>query len=103
EWALLANLKKTLCIEGFDNLKISYLGELWVLLEFESSKAKEFFNNNTGAGSWFSVLQQADDNFVPDGRLAWMEVNGIPFKLWTGGTSLWWDIKGGTTKVGHQR
>nr|GEX40370.1 RNA-directed DNA polymerase, eukaryota [Tanacetum cinerariifolium] len=86
ECALLANLKKTLCIEGFDNLKISYLGEPWVLLEFESSKAKEFFSNNTGAGSWFSVFQQADDNFVLDGRLAWMEVDGIPFKLCTGKT-----------------
>lgn len=67
-------------------MKISYLGELWVLLEFVSSKAKELFSNNTGAGSWFSVLQQANDNFVPDGRLAWMEVDGIPFKLWTGKT-----------------
>nr|GEU77387.1 RNA-directed DNA polymerase, eukaryota [Tanacetum cinerariifolium] len=86
DWALLAKLKKTLCIEGFNNLNISYLGELWVLLESESSKAEDFFSNNTGAGSWFSVLQQADDNFVPDGRLAWMEVDGIPFKLWTGKT-----------------
>ncbi|GKE52605.1 nucleotide-binding alpha-beta plait domain-containing protein, partial [Tanacetum coccineum] len=34
----LANLKKALSIEGFDKMKISYLGELWVLLEFESSK-----------------------------------------------------------------
>ncbi|GJZ73514.1 hypothetical protein Tco_0637660 [Tanacetum coccineum] len=46
EMASLANLKKVLCNEGFDNLKISYLGELWVLLEFESSKAKELFRNN---------------------------------------------------------
>nr|GEW30124.1 RNA-directed DNA polymerase, eukaryota [Tanacetum cinerariifolium] len=68
----------------FDTLKISYLGELWVLLEFESSKVKELFRHNAGAGSWFSVLQQANADFVPDGRLVWVEVGDIPFKLWTG-------------------
>ncbi|GJV65988.1 RNA-directed DNA polymerase, eukaryota [Tanacetum coccineum] len=83
EMASLANLKKVLCNEGFDNLKISYLGELWVLLEFESSKAKELFRKNAGAGSWFSVLHLANDECVPDGRLAWVEVGGVPFKLWT--------------------
>ncbi|GKC84780.1 hypothetical protein Tco_1140497 [Tanacetum coccineum] len=80
EMASLANLKKVLCNEGFDNLKISYLGELWVLLEFESSKAKELFRKNAGAGSWFSVLHLANDECVPDGRLAWVEVGGVPFK-----------------------
>ncbi|GJX54797.1 nucleotide-binding alpha-beta plait domain-containing protein [Tanacetum coccineum] len=63
--------------------KFCYLGELWVLLEFESSKAKELFRKNAGAGSWFSVLHLANDECVPDGRLAWVEVGGVPFKLWT--------------------
>nr|GEX69201.1 nucleotide-binding alpha-beta plait domain-containing protein [Tanacetum cinerariifolium] len=69
EMASLANLKRVLCNEGFDTLNIIYLGELWVLLEFKSSKIKELFRHNAGAGSWFSVLQQADADFVPDGRL----------------------------------
>ncbi|GKD41666.1 nucleotide-binding alpha-beta plait domain-containing protein, partial [Tanacetum coccineum] len=41
EFASIPNLKKVLCNEGFDALKISYLGELWVLLEFESAKVKD--------------------------------------------------------------
>nr|GEX98813.1 RNA-directed DNA polymerase, eukaryota [Tanacetum cinerariifolium] len=46
EFTSLSNLKKVLCNEGFDVLKISYLG----------------------------------------GRIAWVEVEGIPFKLWSGHT-----------------
>ncbi|GJR40302.1 nucleotide-binding alpha-beta plait domain-containing protein, partial [Tanacetum coccineum] len=83
EFASIPNLKKVLCNEGFDALKISYLGELWVLLEFESAKVKDLFRDNGGACSWFSVLNQASDDFVPDGRIIWVEVEGIPFKLWS--------------------
>nr|GFC52039.1 nucleotide-binding alpha-beta plait domain-containing protein [Tanacetum cinerariifolium] len=72
--------------EGFDVLKISYLGELWVLIEFESAKVKHLFKENGGANSWFSVLNQAYDDFTLGGRIAWVEVEGIPFKLWLGHT-----------------
>ncbi|PWA41873.1 hypothetical protein CTI12_AA550140 [Artemisia annua] len=83
EFASLANLKKVLCNEGFDVLKISYLGELWVLLEFESTKVKDLFKDNGGVNSWFSVLNQASEDFAPEGRIAWVDVEGIPFKLWS--------------------
>nr|GEX92768.1 nucleotide-binding alpha-beta plait domain-containing protein [Tanacetum cinerariifolium] len=43
EFTSLSNLKKVLCNEGFDVLKISYLGELWVLIEFESAKQTRGF------------------------------------------------------------
>ncbi|GJS82598.1 retrovirus-related pol polyprotein from transposon TNT 1-94 [Tanacetum coccineum] len=46
--ASLVNLKKALCNEGFDVVKISYLGELWVLLEFETAKSKDSFRGNVG-------------------------------------------------------
>ncbi|GJW67127.1 hypothetical protein Tco_0121551 [Tanacetum coccineum] len=72
EMASLVNLKKTLCNEGFDVVKISYLGELWVLLEFETAKAKDSFRGNVGVGSWFSVIKQAYAEFVPE---------GVPFKF----------------------
>nr|GEY93233.1 nucleotide-binding alpha-beta plait domain-containing protein [Tanacetum cinerariifolium] len=86
ELASLANLKKALCNEGFDGVKISYLGELWILLEFETAKAKDSFRGSVGAGSWFSVLKQAYAEFVHEGRLVWVEVDGIPFKFWSGPT-----------------
>nr|GFC41147.1 nucleotide-binding alpha-beta plait domain-containing protein [Tanacetum cinerariifolium] len=86
EFTSLSNLKKVLCNEGFDVLKIGYLGESWVLIEFESAKVKDLFKENGGANSWFSVLNQASEDFTLGGRTAWVEVEGIPFKLWSGHT-----------------
>nr|GFA31083.1 nucleotide-binding alpha-beta plait domain-containing protein [Tanacetum cinerariifolium] len=74
------------CNEGFDVLKISYLGELWVLIKFESAKVTDLFKENDGANSWFSVLNQASEDFTLGGRITWVEVEGIPFKLWSGHT-----------------
>ena len=83
EFASLTNLKKVLSNEGFEDLKISYLGELWVIIEFESSKVKDSFKANTGINSWFSDLKVANVDFTPEGRIAWVDVEGIPFKLWS--------------------
>ncbi|GJS25973.1 nucleotide-binding alpha-beta plait domain-containing protein [Tanacetum coccineum] len=72
------------CLNAKDSL--SYLGELWVLLEFETAKAKDSFRGNVGVGSWFSVIKQAYAEFVPEGRLVWVELDGVPFKFWSGPT-----------------
>nr|GEY18831.1 RNA-directed DNA polymerase, eukaryota [Tanacetum cinerariifolium] len=86
EVSSLSNLKKALVNEGFDDLIIHYMGELWVLLEFAFDKSKELFFDNLGAGSWFSVLKQAIYDFMPEGRVIWVEIEGIPFKVWLGNT-----------------
>ncbi|GJZ43215.1 nucleotide-binding alpha-beta plait domain-containing protein [Tanacetum coccineum] len=39
-----------------------------------------------GVGSWFSVIKQAYAEFVPEGRLVWVELDGVPFKFWSGPT-----------------
>ncbi|GKD15621.1 RNA-directed DNA polymerase, eukaryota [Tanacetum coccineum] len=41
---------------------------------------------NVGVGSWFSVIKQAYAEFVPEGRLVWVELDGVPFKFWSGPT-----------------
>nr|GEY69014.1 nucleotide-binding alpha-beta plait domain-containing protein [Tanacetum cinerariifolium] len=66
EMASLANLKKALCNVGFDMVKISYLGELWVLLDFETVKAKESFRDNVGWSPEFSEEEEEDDTSVED-------------------------------------
>nr|GFB14456.1 nucleotide-binding alpha-beta plait domain-containing protein [Tanacetum cinerariifolium] len=83
EFASLTNIKSALCNEGFTDLKIRYLGEFWVWLEFNSLKAKDLFCENIGARSWFSDIIPASEDFIPDGRIAWMDVEGVPFKFWT--------------------
>nr|GEV67919.1 RNA-directed DNA polymerase, eukaryota, reverse transcriptase zinc-binding domain protein [Tanacetum cinerariifolium] len=55
--------------ECFVDLTVRYSGELWVLLEFSSSKIKEAFCDNVGVGSWFSELRKASLDIHPDGRI----------------------------------
>nr|GEU38546.1 RNA-directed DNA polymerase, eukaryota [Tanacetum cinerariifolium] len=74
EFALLSNLKTALTNEGFVDIIIRYMGELWVLLEFALTKSKELFRDNVGVGSWFSMLRQASTDFTPEGRIVWVEV-----------------------------
>ncbi|GJX89529.1 nucleotide-binding alpha-beta plait domain-containing protein [Tanacetum coccineum] len=86
EFLSLSNLKIALMKEGFNGIHIRYMGELWVLLEFDSCKTKDLFRSNVGVGSWFSVLQQAFIDFTVEGRCAWIEIEGVPFKLWSDNT-----------------
>ncbi|GJT86069.1 glucose-methanol-choline oxidoreductase, FAD/NAD(P)-binding domain protein [Tanacetum coccineum] len=79
----LSNLKKVLANEGFTNIEIAYLGEFWVLIKFESEESKALFLENTGVGSWFSKLQQASMDLNIDGRITWVDIEGIPYKLWS--------------------
>ncbi|GJT34327.1 RNA-directed DNA polymerase, eukaryota [Tanacetum coccineum] len=86
QFVSLANLRKAVSNEGFVDIKIQYMGELWVLLEFGSEDSMKLFQDNVSIGSWFSQLKQATMEFTNEGRIAWVEVEGIPFKLWTDNT-----------------
>nr|GEV25731.1 RNA-directed DNA polymerase, eukaryota, reverse transcriptase zinc-binding domain protein [Tanacetum cinerariifolium] len=46
----------------------------------------KLFQDNVSIGSWFSQLKQASMEFNTKGRIAWVEVEGIPFKLWSDNT-----------------
>ncbi|GJY22243.1 nucleotide-binding alpha-beta plait domain-containing protein [Tanacetum coccineum] len=72
--------------EGFSELTIKYMGELWVMLEFKSEESVNKFKECTSATSWFSQVIKASTDFEVVGRVAWIEVEGVPFKLWTGKT-----------------
>nr|GEU97204.1 RNA-directed DNA polymerase, eukaryota [Tanacetum cinerariifolium] len=86
EFASLSNLKAALINEEFADLNIRYMGELWVMLEFNNIKSKDLLKESVGAGSWFSVLRQVSNDFTPEGRIVWVEVEGIPLKFWLGNT-----------------
>nr|GEX69115.1 nucleotide-binding alpha-beta plait domain-containing protein [Tanacetum cinerariifolium] len=74
EFASLANLKLALGNEGFRDITIKYLGELWVLLEFKSEESKNKFKDNVSVASWFSQIIEASTYFVVEGRIAWVEL-----------------------------
>ncbi|GJX44711.1 RNA-directed DNA polymerase, eukaryota [Tanacetum coccineum] len=86
QFASLANLRTAVSNEGFVNIKIQYMEELWVLLEFGSKDSIKLFQDNVSIGSWFSQLKQANMEFNTEGRIAWVEVKGVPFKLWSDNT-----------------
>ncbi|GJW13203.1 nucleotide-binding alpha-beta plait domain-containing protein [Tanacetum coccineum] len=86
EFASLTNLKVVLVNEGFDNVKLRYMGGFWVMLEFSSDEVKKKFQSCVAIGTWFSQLQQASNDFTTDGRVTWVELEGIPLKMWSENT-----------------
>nr|GFC43389.1 UvrD-like helicase, ATP-binding domain, P-loop containing nucleoside triphosphate hydrolase [Tanacetum cinerariifolium] len=86
EFASLANIKIALANEGFADISIQYLGEYWILVKFSSQDARQLFRDSVSVGSWFSILKEASSDFHCDKRIAWVKIEGIPFKLWTENT-----------------
>ncbi|GJV99435.1 RNA-directed DNA polymerase, eukaryota, nucleotide-binding alpha-beta plait domain protein [Tanacetum coccineum] len=91
------NLKFTLSKEGFQNLKLNYLGGLWVLFEFQSISSKDKFSKHYGVSSWFSSLKPTSSSFVSDERIVWVSIEGLPLFTRTKNTlskiaSKWGDL-----------
>nr|GEW39165.1 RNA-directed DNA polymerase, eukaryota, nucleotide-binding alpha-beta plait domain protein [Tanacetum cinerariifolium]GEW43270.1 RNA-directed DNA polymerase, eukaryota, nucleotide-binding alpha-beta plait domain protein [Tanacetum cinerariifolium] len=61
------NLPRIISKEGFQNVKLSYLGGMWDLFEFDSLASKEKFLNHSDA--WFPNFQEEDqDDLFSDGE-----------------------------------
>nr|GEY65887.1 RNA-directed DNA polymerase, eukaryota [Tanacetum cinerariifolium] len=86
EFASLDNLKMAIGNEGFADIIIKYMGEMWVMLEFQSMETLNKFRKNVSIASWFSQIINASSDFETEGRIAWVEIEGVPFKLWSGKT-----------------
>nr|GEV37523.1 hypothetical protein [Tanacetum cinerariifolium] len=79
----MSNLYFILANEGFENVKLSYLGGMWVLMEMDSIESKEKIIKHVGVGSWFYELKSACNSFVTDERIVWIYVEGLPIKAFT--------------------
>nr|GEW00566.1 pre-mRNA-splicing factor CWC22 homolog [Tanacetum cinerariifolium] len=86
DFVSLSNLKVVLVSERFDNIDLRYMGGLWVMIEFVSEEAEKKFQFNVGIGTWFSQLQQASNEFTIDGRVIWVELEGVPLRMWSENT-----------------
>ncbi|GJU92308.1 nucleotide-binding alpha-beta plait domain-containing protein [Tanacetum coccineum] len=86
DFGSLSNLKMILTKEGFENINLKYLGGFWVLIEFCSKQALEKFKSHVGVGSWFSSLEYASNTFLIDERVVWVDIEGVPLKVWTTNT-----------------
>ncbi|GJT59545.1 RNA-directed DNA polymerase, eukaryota, nucleotide-binding alpha-beta plait domain protein [Tanacetum coccineum] len=74
------NLPVTIIKEGFQNVKLTYLGGTWVLFELDSTATKEKFLNHAGVGSWFTTIKHATNSFVNDERTVWVSIEGLPIR-----------------------
>nr|GEW78168.1 RNA-directed DNA polymerase, eukaryota [Tanacetum cinerariifolium] len=86
DFGLLTNLKTVLTKEGFERFNLKYFGGFWVLIEFCTKELLEKFKSYVGVGSWFSSLEYASNSFVIDERAVWVDIEGVPMKIWMNNT-----------------
>ncbi|GJX45300.1 RNA-directed DNA polymerase, eukaryota [Tanacetum coccineum] len=83
QFSAINNLRVVLSNEGFPNVKLAYLGGLWVMIELQSSKAKEKFMSHVGVASWFVRVCNAQTDFVSRERIVWVDIEGVPLHVWS--------------------
>ncbi|GKE40440.1 RNA-directed DNA polymerase, eukaryota, partial [Tanacetum coccineum] len=91
------NLRTLLTKEGFPEVKLSYLGGMWEMLEFDKVATKQKLLQHIGVNSWFQVLQDAVQDFVSDERVVWVDVKGILWNVWSRETFMKIGTKWGET------
>ncbi|GJW92884.1 RNA-directed DNA polymerase, eukaryota [Tanacetum coccineum] len=97
QFSSINNLHILLSKEGFTNVKIAYLGGMWVMLELPSSNSKTKILKHVGVASWFNSLSNAQSDFVSRERIVWVDIEGVPLHAWTRNTFIkigakWGDV-----------
>nr|GEX25498.1 RNA-directed DNA polymerase, eukaryota [Tanacetum cinerariifolium] len=77
------NLLTLLMDEGFFDVKLKYLGGMWVMFEFVKVDTKVNMMQHIGVKTWFHVIQDAVHDFVNDERIVWVDIEGIPLNVWS--------------------
>ncbi|PWA95311.1 hypothetical protein CTI12_AA049920 [Artemisia annua] len=69
--------------EGFDEVKISYVGGMWVWIEFMSEMTCSKFKQHQGIGAYFKQIVSPTNSFVVKERAIWIEIQGMPLQAWS--------------------
>ncbi|GKD68869.1 RNA-directed DNA polymerase, eukaryota, partial [Tanacetum coccineum] len=88
QFSSINNLHVLLSNEGFPNVQLAYLGGLWVMIKLQSTKAKLKFMKHMGVASWFSHLCNAQQDFIANERIVWVDIEGLPLHAWSHTTFL---------------
>ncbi|PWA75321.1 hypothetical protein CTI12_AA243760 [Artemisia annua] len=83
DFSSINNMHILLANEGFPNVKVGYLGGMWVMLEVPSFSSKDNFMKHVGVASWFHCLTNAQPEFVSRERIVWVDIEGVPLHAWT--------------------
>nr|GFA06328.1 nucleotide-binding alpha-beta plait domain-containing protein [Tanacetum cinerariifolium] len=86
EFSSFDNMRMVLGNEGFNDIDLRYMGGMWIMIGFKTEDTKAKFQSCLGATSWFSQILQASKEFVIDKRITWVDIEGIPLKLWSEST-----------------
>nr|GEX45670.1 RNA-directed DNA polymerase, eukaryota, reverse transcriptase zinc-binding domain protein [Tanacetum cinerariifolium] len=62
------------------------MGGYWIMIKFTSEEAKMLFQSNVTVNTWFTQIQQASNDFTVEWRVACVEIEGIPLKIWSENT-----------------
>nr|GEV35789.1 RNA-directed DNA polymerase, eukaryota [Tanacetum cinerariifolium] len=79
----LFNLQNVFYCEGFNEIKIIYLGSFLVMMEFDSFQSCDKFHTHESINSWFSSLSPWTPHFEVQDRIVWIDVEGIPLRAWS--------------------
>nr|GFB12091.1 RNA-directed DNA polymerase, eukaryota, reverse transcriptase zinc-binding domain protein [Tanacetum cinerariifolium] len=77
----ISNMYHVCQAEGFMDVKIHYVGGLWVWLQFSSVNSCEAFKSNESLNLW-TFIKIPSPSFVVDERVIWIEVSGLPLCAW---------------------
>lgn len=75
-------VKRWLYSEGYIDLNVHYVGGRWVVLKFNSVEARDLLLSNESLKSKFVAIKSVSDLFVPDERLVWVDIHGLPKGIW---------------------
>nr|GFB73362.1 hypothetical protein [Tanacetum cinerariifolium] len=81
DYSSIPNLYIILMEEGFPDVKLTYLGGLWVMFEFDKEVTKANLQKHTGINSWFHEIVDARNDFVSDERIVWVDIEGRVFTI----------------------
>ncbi|KAL4584700.1 hypothetical protein LXL04_009308 [Taraxacum kok-saghyz] len=76
---VLQNLCKS---QGFPDVACKYMGGMWLLLEFPTVLSCYNFRCNETVRGWFHQLIDWNRDFIPQERLIWLDIEGLPLRAW---------------------
>nr|GEW42475.1 RNA-directed DNA polymerase, eukaryota, reverse transcriptase zinc-binding domain protein [Tanacetum cinerariifolium] len=79
----LSNLQNVFYYEGFNEIKITYHGSFWVMMEFNSFQSCDKFRTHESINSWFSILCPWTPHFEVHDRIVLIDAEGIPLRAWS--------------------
>ncbi|KAK9065015.1 hypothetical protein SSX86_016398 [Deinandra increscens subsp. villosa] len=64
--------------EGFMDVRFRYIGGRWIGISFPNATSALKFEGCLELKKYFSSIQPLDNSFIPDERVVWIDLRGLP-------------------------